>query len=820
MQAVTTLLLCAAACSVVVSQMPPTVLPQTDAPPASICSLQDQIAFISTFPNAAKCGPAIATVFTPPSNDSTALEDALDNVCSNDCGGKYSNFLKSTCSDELGAETLRVYCAPTNGSAAVGDFCRYAAGDIFNTSLFDDLDVCHNSTEERPCAPGCRRALNRIKNQLGCCYQNVYNNTRYNTYLLNAGYITPSEFTGLQSLNQPSVNPWTLCDVTPPQKCNPPPFKPPAPPMCTLQDQIAFISTFPNAAKCGPAIATVFTPPSNDSTALEDALDNVCSNDCGGKYSNFLKSTCSDELGAETLRVYCAPTNGSAAVGDFCRYAAGDIFNTSLFDDLDVCYNSTEERPCAPGCKRALNRIKNQLGCCYQNVYNNTRYNTYLLNAGYITPSDFTGLQSLNQPSVNPWTLCDVTPPQKCNPPPFKPLAPPMCTLQDQIAFISTFPNAAKCGPAIATVFTPPSNDSTALEDALDNVCSNDCGGKYSNFLKSTCSDELGAETLRVYCAPTNGSAAVGNFCRYAAGDIFDTSLFDDLNVCHNSTEERPCAPGCRRALNRIKNQLGCCYQNVYNNTRYNTYLLNAGYITPSDFTGLQSLNQPSVNPWTLCDVTPPQKCNPPPFKPPASPKCTLQDQIAFISTFPNAAKCGPAIAAVFTPPSNDSTALVDALDNVCSNDCGGKYSNFLKSTCSDELGAETFRVYCAPTNGSAAVGNYCRYAAGDIFDTSLFDDLKVCYNSTEERPCAPGCRRALNRIKSQLGCCYQNVYNNTLYNTQLLLAGFITPSTFTDLHNLNTLLYNAWGVCNVTVPLRCSGRVFPVSKCLNYSNT
>ena len=184
-------------------------------------------------------------------------------MCTNDCGGVYSNFLQSTCNDQFGAESLRIYCTPTNRSAAVGNYCRFAFGDILNTSFFNDLFLCYNTTSDSPCSSGCREALLRLKHQAGCCYQNIYNNTMYNRELLNVGFITPSEFTGLQQrkLNNPDVNPWTLYEIEPPRKCSAPIFKPPAPPRCIINDQIAFVSSHPNAAVCGRSIATVCDPP-------------------------------------------------------------------------------------------------------------------------------------------------------------------------------------------------------------------------------------------------------------------------------------------------------------------------------------------------------------------------------------------------------------------------------------------------------------------------------------------------------------------------------------------------------------------------------
>ena len=825
MQAVTTLLICAAVCSLAVSQdeVLPTVSPQTETstPQTQKCTTEDLVGYITTLPNPAMCGPGLGTVFVPPNNDTAALKDALENVCNDDCGGQYTTYLTSVCDDGFGSESLQLYCTPTNGTATVGPYCRYAIGDILNSSILTDLFACDNYTEENPCSLGCRAALNQLKDAVGCCYQNVYNNTAYNRELLRAGFITTSEFIGLEQHNDPTASPWLACDIEPPKRCSPPPFKPPPPaPKCTLEDKGGYLSTLPNAAVCGPSIGTVFLPPLNDSTALSNALENVCTNECGGEYSNYLETVCGDNFEAISLRLHCTPTNGTATVGPYCRYAIGDILNSSILTDLFACENYTEENPCSFGCRAALNQLKASVGCCYQNVYNNTAYNRELLRAGFITTSEFIGFEQLNDPTASPWLACDIEPPKRCSPPPFKPPPPaPKCTLEDKGGYLSTLPNAAICGPSIGTVFLPPLNDSTTLSNALENVCTNECGGEYSNYLETVCGDNFEAISLRLYCTPTNGTATVGPYCRYAIGDILNSSLLTDLFACDNYTEENPCSLGCRAALNQLKDAVGCCYQNVYNNTAYNRELLRAGFITTSEFIGLEQHNDPTASPWLACDIEPPKRCSPPPFKPPPpAPKCTLEDKGGYLSTLPNAAICGPSIGTVFLPPLNDSTALSNALENVCTNECGGEYSNYLETVCGDNFEAVSLRLHCTPTNGTATVGPYCHYAIGDILNSSILTDLFACENYTEENPCSFGCRAALNQLKASVGCCYQNVYNNTAYNRELLRAGFITTSEFIGFEQLNDPTASPWLACDIEPPKRCSPPPFkpppPAPKC------
>ena len=188
------------------------------------------------------------------------------------------------------------------------------------------------------------------------------------------------------------------------------------------------------------------------------------------------------------------------------------------------------------------------------------------------------------------------------------PLEPPECPLETQISFSLTLPNARVCAPSIGAVLTPlnvplTSERRSALIKDLDNVCINSCGGMFADFLASeNCNDTLGAVTLEVFCTPTNGGAAIGPYCRFASGDL-DQTIFNAFLACDNGTT---CASGCRNALIELKSQIGCCYQNLYNNTEYLTELMNTQL--------LQLLNDPLGNPWDACNVNAPQECTAEPF--------------------------------------------------------------------------------------------------------------------------------------------------------------------------------------------------------------
>ena len=195
-------------------------------------------------------------------------------------------------------------------------------------------------------------------------------------------------------------------------------------------------------------------------------------------------------------------------------------------------------------------------------------------------------------------------------------LEPEECPLEVQIAFAQTLPNARVCSPSLGAVLTPVNGPVTselrsAIIEDLDSVCIDSCGGAFTDFLASeSCNDTFGAITLEVFCTPTNGAAAIGPYCRFASGDL-DQTIFDALLACDNSTA---CAIECRDALIELKSRIGCCYQNLYNNTEYLTEIFNAQFLSPFAFDRLQLLNNPLGNPWDACNVMPPQECTDEPF--------------------------------------------------------------------------------------------------------------------------------------------------------------------------------------------------------------
>lgn len=417
-----------------------------------------------------------------------------------------------------------------------------------------------------------------------------------------------------------------------------------------------------------------------------------------------------------------------------------------------------------------------------------------------------------SEPTLNVWMVCNVPPPSQCKTRPFSVMAPLSSFIRPPtncaLDHVFTLPHADVCGVSLGSVLQPTTSNTSVIISDLENVCNSDCGGNYAEHLKTNCKDTISAEILKMICTPSGIDATVGPYCRFAYGTLYDQSFLGPL---FHSCGTGLCSSQCRAGLARMKSQIGCCYQTIYNNTYFLTTTFNAGLIAPAAFFGLQSLGNSTANPWIACGIEAPQMCDGEPFPvtlPPAV--CSLDNWISFILQLPNGIECGPNVATVFSPPANVSM-VSHALNIVCNATCGGVLYQYLRTTCNDQPSSELLQLYCTPTFGGSTVGPRCRFASADLLSSSTISDLQSC-NATSGRACSSECREALIQLSSQLGCCYQSMYNNSVLLSVLKDAGFITTNSLQLFEYLRSPANNIWTLCNVTVPRKCMGDAFPTT--------
>lgn len=347
-------------------------------PQTSSCTTSDWSSYLATLPNANTCGTSVIAVlqFVTAGSGDHDLPSTLESVCNLECGGAFATYLTSTCNDSFTAELLERYCTFTNGTSILGAYCRSTALDVFNKSLLRDLFLCHPITPGVLCSPVCKQLLLEVKSQLGCCYQSLYNSSAILDYLQNSNLLPVVQYYGLQRLREPTFNVWMVCNVPPPEQCKTSPFSSTTPPSQNFVQPPAscardYIFTLPHAQECGLSLSTAFQPTTTDKTVIINDLENVCNLDCGGNYAEHLKSACEDDITAEILKIICTPAGNNSAVGPYCRFSYGTLYNQTA---LVALFSSCSNQHCAPECRAGLLKIKSEIGCCYQTVYNNTHF--------------------------------------------------------------------------------------------------------------------------------------------------------------------------------------------------------------------------------------------------------------------------------------------------------------------------------------------------------------------------------------------------------------------------------------------------------------
>ena len=188
---------------------------------------------------------------------------------------------------------------------------------------------------------------------------------------------------------------------------------------------------------------------------------------------------------------------------------------------------------------------------------------------------------------------------------------------------------------------------------------------------------------------------------------------------------------------------------------------------------------------------------------------CSATDQTRYV-TQELSLSCGINLGTANS--SMDSNAVDAALDVVCTDECGGELSEWLLNQCSDTIGAAGLYYWCLNTNGTAAFSR-CRFASQPFFNAmSSLGGTAPCFIANETNPCPMGCDLALMGI-TNLGCCYQSLYNNTAYLQGILSAGFLTQEQYQALQGLSNPLL--WAACQVVPPaMQCTseGIEFPTA--------
>ena len=194
------------------------------------------------------------------------------------------------------------------------------------------------------------------------------------------------------------------------------------------------------------------------------------------------------------------------------------------------------------------------------------------------------------------------------------------------VAIVNCQSNAGKCSEQEIINYIVNNLDSTcasSLETAfaalaspqrdtqLQAVCTANCAGKLANWYESECEATYNASTIYYLCLGTSNTASLGDYCAYAVPPLFDSDA-EYSNIFAACNNQGQCTDQCFNALQSFADRLGCCYQDIYNNTGYLLEAMKVGEITANDLAAVKSLASSPA--WADCGVTPPSDCTDVPF--------------------------------------------------------------------------------------------------------------------------------------------------------------------------------------------------------------
>lgn len=186
---------------------------------------------------------------------------------------------------------------------------------------------------------------------------------------------------------------------------------------------------------------------------------------------------------------------------------------------------------------------------------------------------------------------------------------------------------------------------------------------------------------------------------------------------------------------------------------------------------------------------------------------CTIVDVGHYLASNVDlacASNLNTALYANISSPGKDSE-----IRTVCTGTCAGRLANWLEGACGGTFNATSLYYLCLRTSGTASVGAYCQYTIPPVYnaDLEILNVFQACENVLGGGPCTDQCELQLNRFSSQLGCCYQSLYNNTAFVRGAVQFGELAMADEDQLRSLGNL--QLWNSCQVTPPSACTDESF-----------
>lgn len=166
--------------------------------------------------------------------------------------------------------------------------------------------------------------------------------------------------------------------------------------------------------------------------------------------------------------------------------------------------------------------------------------------------------------------------------------------------------------------------------------------------------------------------------------------------------------------------------------------------------------------------------------------------------------RCVTSLSLVFGDRASPQNINDPTLRTVCREDCGGNLADWFENYCRDTFSATNLYYACIQTR-RAQVGRYCIYSLPPVYDANqeIMAVMQACQGVVEQQRCLDQCVMLLQNFTSQLGCCYQSIYNNLDFIQGAADNGVISRPVFNQLRALGNPML--WSVCGVRPPNQCT---------------
>lgn len=386
------------------------------------------------------------------------------------------------------------------------------------------------------------------------------------------------------------------------------------------------------------------------------------------------------------------------------------------------------------------------------------------------------------------------------------------CTASQVTAFTESLPNSEECIDAGLEVISPGGQSVKNLTDALPVFCTAECGGSITNFLTHKCNDHSFAYALALNCLETSGS--YGEYCRHSFVDLILPTNFSNVESCldYNSTSST-CPDGCSAALQDVVDQLGCCYQVLYNfsNEIGSHYISdNLVSVTYDLIPFFTNITDPSL--WSDCGVDLVELCAGTPFPDTTVDYIGRCSTVQFHDFLDN--QLSEECAEAYSTLGMSAFIDVDSLNTICTTTCGLALGQFLEKTCFAPHVALGINASCSGEEDDDETSR-----CANVFAIENQSNIRAAFyavrlycsefetQDTSAHICPDGCADALTTLASVFGCCYQFTYNNS----DVLLLHFIN-----GLFDIETIRFfdivgdeELWDACNVPLIKECGREPF-----------